>query len=51
MVRILIKKYKIVGWDIENWKNKKNKFKEEIDYDLNKLMILNWILGRLNKKR
>jgi len=50
MVRILIKKYKTIGWDIENWKNKKNKFKEEIDYDLNKLMILNWILGRLNKK-
>jgi len=50
MVRILIKKYKIIGWDIENWKNKKNKFKEEINYDLNKLMILNWILGRLNKK-
>jgi len=50
MVRILIKKYKVIGWDIENWKNKKNKFKEEINYDLNKLMILNWILGRLNKK-
>ena len=50
MVRILIKKYKIIGWDIENWKNKKNKFKEEINYDLNKLMILNWILGRLNKR-
>jgi ribosomal protein S7 len=50
MVRILIKKYKLLGWDIENWKNKKNKFKEEMNYDLNKLMILNWILGRLNKK-
>jgi hypothetical protein len=50
MIRFLIKKYKIIGWDIEKWKKKKNKFKEEIDYDLNKLMILNWILGRLNKE-
>lgn len=31
-------------------KKKKNKFKEQMDYDLNKLMILNWILGRLNKE-
>lgn len=29
---------------------KKNKFKMEIGYDLNKLMILNWMLGRLNKE-
>jgi len=50
MIHILIKKYKIIGWDAENWKKKKNKFKEEMGYDLNKLMILNWILGRLNKK-
>ena len=33
------------------WKlKKKNKFKIEMGYDLNKLMILNWILGRINKK-
>jgi hypothetical protein len=50
MVRILLKKYKIIGWDAENWKKKKNRFKNEINYDLNKLMILNWILGRLNKE-
>ena len=31
-------------------KKKKNKFKDEMGYDLNKLMILNWILGRLNKE-
>lgn len=50
MIRFLIKKYKVIGWDIEKWKKKKNKFKEQMDYDLNKLMILNWILGRLNKE-
>ena len=50
MVRILLKKYKKVGWDIERWKKKKRKFKKYMGYDLNKLMILNWILGRLNKE-
>ena len=50
MIRILLKKYKAIGWDAENWKKKKNKFKDEMGYDLNKLMILNWILGRLNKE-
>ena len=50
MIRILLKKYKAIGWDAENLKKKKNKFKDEMGYDLNKLMILNWILGRLNKE-
>ena len=36
MIHILIKKYKIIGWDAENWKKKKNKFKEEKEYNLNK---------------
>ena len=50
MIRILLKKYKKVGWDIERWKKKKKRFKKYMGYDLNKLMILNWILGRLNKE-
>lgn len=50
MIRILLKKYKTIGWDAENWKKKKNRFKDEMGYDLNKLMIFNWILGRLNKE-
>lgn len=50
MVRILLKKYKKTGWDIERWKKKKKRFKKYMGYDLNKLMILNWILGRLNKE-
>ena len=31
-------------------KKKKKTFQTKIDYDVIKLMILNWILGRLNKK-
>lgn len=51
MVYFLIKKYKIIGWDIARWKKKKKKtFQTKIDYDVIKLMILNWILGRLNKQ-
>lgn len=50
MIRILLKKYKKTGWDIERWKKKKKRFKKYMGYDLNKLMILNWILGRLNKE-
>ena len=50
MVRFLIKKYKNIGWDISRWKRKKKAFKRKIEYDIIKLMILNWILGRLNKK-
>ena len=50
MVRILLKKYKKTGWDIERWKKKKKRFNKYMGYDLNKLMILNWILGRLNKE-
>ena len=50
MVRILLKKYKKVGWDAARWIKKKRRFKKYMGYNLNKLMILNWILGRLNKK-
>lgn len=50
MISLLLKKYRIIGWDAQNWKKKKNKFKNEIGYDLNQLLILNWILGRLNKE-
>jgi hypothetical protein len=50
MVRLLLKKYKKVGWDIQHWKKKKKKFKKDFNYNLNKLMILNWMLGFLNKK-
>jgi ribosomal protein S7 len=50
MVRFLIKKYKIIGWDIARWKKKKKTFQTKIDYDVIKLMILHWMLGRLNKK-
>lgn len=50
MVRLLLKKYKKSGWDIEKWKKKKKRFKKYMGYDLNKLLILNWILGRLNKE-
>jgi hypothetical protein len=50
MVRILLKKYKKVGWDVQRWRKRKKRFKKYINYNLNKLMILNWILGRLNKK-
>jgi len=49
MISILLKKYKKIGWDAGRWKYKKKIFKNEMGYDLNKLMILNWILGRLNK--
>jgi hypothetical protein len=50
MILILLKKYKEMGWDVGRWKYKKKKFKNNMGYDLNKLMILNWILGRLNKE-
>lgn len=50
MIIIFYKKYKEMGWDAGRWRYKKKKFKNKIGYNLNKLMILNWILGRLNKQ-
>lgn len=50
MVHFLIKKYKMIGWDIARWKRKKRAFITKIEYDIIKLMFLNWLLGRLNKK-
>ena len=35
---------------MQDEKKKKKTFKTKIDYDVIKLMILNWMLGRLNKK-
>ena len=50
MIKFLLKKYKKAGWNIGRWRKKKKSFKKYMGYDLNKLMILNWILGRLNKE-
>lgn len=50
MVHFLIKKYKRIGWDIARWRRKKRVFIAKIEYDIIKLMFLNWLLGRLNKK-
>lgn len=50
MIRILLKKYRKLGWDASRWKYKKKKFRNRMGYDLNKLMILYWILGKLNVK-
>lgn len=50
MIKILLKKYKKFGWDVGKWRKKRRKFKKYMGYNLNKLMILYWILGRLNKE-
>jgi len=48
MIFIFLKKYKKFGWNVNRLKRKQKKLINNINYDLNKLMILNWILGRLN---
>ena len=48
MVRVLLKKYRRLGWDVGRLRAKKRYFLYRMGYDLNKLMILNWMLGRLN---
>ena len=50
MVRILLKKYKKTGWDIERWKKKKKKFKKKIFFFLKKKKKKNWIWVFLIKK-
>ena len=51
MVRLFIGKYNIIGIELDAWKKKKKKeYKNYMNYNRNKLMILNFILGRLNKK-
>ena len=50
MIHIFLKKYKEMGWDAGRWKHKKKRFIKNIGYNVHKLMILNWILGRLNKE-
>ncbi len=48
MVSILLKKYKELGKDASKWKLKKRIFLSRMGYNLNKLLIFNWILGYLN---
>lgn len=48
MVSILLKKYKELGKDASKWKLKKRIFLNRMGYNLNKLLIFNWILGYLN---
>ena len=50
MVSILLKKYKELGKDASKWKLKKRIFLNRMGYNLNKLLIFNWILGYLNMK-
>ena len=51
MVRLFIEKYNVLGRDLDAWKKKKKKeYKNYMEYNKNKLMILNFLLGRLNKK-
>lgn len=50
MVKIFKKKYQKRGTGSLKWRFKKKFFKKKLGYDINKLMILNWILGRLNKE-
>lgn len=49
MIYIFLKKYKELGWDVSRWQLKKKNYLNNINYDINKLMIINWMLGRLNK--
>lgn len=48
MIIFLLRKYREIGWDASKWKKKKRIFRYNMGYDLNKLLILNWIIGRLN---
>ena len=49
MVSILLKKYKELGKDASKWKLKKRIFLNRMGYNLNKLLIFNWILIKLSK--
>ncbi len=48
MISILLKKYKELGQDASRWRLKKRIFLTKMGYNLNKLLIFNWILGYLN---